>query len=232
MTAFGDQLPRHSLVVSCQAAADSPLRSPDTMRRIALAVALGGATAIRANGPADVKAIREAVDLPLIGINKIGDPSGVFITPTVEAARAVIEAGATIVALDGTRRPRPDGLTLHQQISAIRDFSSVPLMADVDSVDAGMTARDAGADAVATTLSGYVGDHRSVGPDIGLISELAARLDCEVVAEGRIWTASHIREALDAGAHAVVVGTAITNPTAITRRLSSALDPIADGRGA
>lgn len=226
MTTFDELIPRHSLIVSCQAAATSPLRSAEVMARMALAAVQGGAAAIRANGPADVEAIRAVVDVPLIGINKLGDPGGVFITPTVEAARSVIDAGATIVALDGTRRPRPDGVTLAQQISGIKAFSPVPLMADVDSVEAGVAAREAGADVVATTLSGYVGGPSSGDPDIELIVDLVTELDCQVIAEGRFWTADQIRAALDAGAYAVVVGTAITNPAAITRRLSSAVDPL------
>lgn len=230
MTAFADLIPRHSLIVSCQAAATSPLRSPETMARLAAAAVQGGASAIRANGAADVEAIRAVVDVPVIGINKVGDPAAVFITPTVAAAREVVDAGATVVALDGTGRPRPDGLTLRQQISEIRTFSALPLMADVDSARAGIDAREAGADVVATTLSGYVGEQGSRDPDIALISKLVAALDCEVIAEGRFWTPDQIRQALDAGAYAVVVGTAITNPAAITRRLVSALDPLtADG---
>lgn len=227
MTEFGALIPRHSLIVSCQANEISPLRSTETMARMAVAAVQGGAAAIRANGPGDVEAIRAAVDVPVIGINKLGDPAGVFITPTVDAARDIIDAGATVVALDGTGRPRPDGLTLLQQISGIRAFSTVPLMADVDSAEAGVAARLAGADVVATTLSGYVGERSSRGPDIDLIAELVAAVDCEVIAEGRFWTPDEIRQALEAGAHAVVVGTAITNPTAITRRLTGALDPIA-----
>ena len=227
MTAFADLIPRHSLIVSCQAAETSPLRSAETMARLAAAAVQGGASAIRANGAADVEAIRAVVDVPVIGINKIGDPAAVFITPTVASARDVIDAGATVVALDGTSRPRPDGLTLQQQISGIRTFSAVPLMADVDSTQAGIAARRAGADVVATTLSGYVGERGSREPDIALISELVAAVDCEVIAEGRFWTPDQVRQALDAGAYAVVVGTAITNPAAITRRLASALAPIA-----
>jgi len=227
MTAFADLILRHSLIVSCQAAETSPLRNAETMARLAAAAVQGGATAIRANGAADIEAIRAVVEVPVIGINKVGDPAKVFITPTVAAAREVIGAGAAVVALDGTSRPRPGGLTLRQQIAEIRTFSAVPLMADVDSARAGIDARDAGADVVATTLSGYVGGQRPRDPDIGLISELVTAVDCEVIAEGRFWTPDQIRQALDAGAYAVVVGTAITNPAAITRRLVSALEPLA-----
>jgi N-acylglucosamine-6-phosphate 2-epimerase len=194
------------------------------MALMARAAEAGGAVAIRANGPRDVAAIRAATGLPIVGINKIGDSGGVFITPTVEAAEEVVGAGADLVALDGTRRSRPDGRTLAEHIRAVHDELGVPVIADVDSVRSGLAAREAGADYVATTLSGYVGGSVPEGPDLELVAALTAKLDCPVIAEGRLRTPEHVRAACDAGAHAIVVGYAITNPTDITRRLVTALE--------
>lgn len=220
---FAALIPDGGLVVSCQAPDGSPFRDSALMTLMATAARDGGAAAIRANGPEDVRAISSAVGLPVIGIHKLGDPTGVFITPTVEAALAVLEAGAQIVALDGTRRPRTDGSTLAEQIAGIRASSDAPIMADVDSLEAGLRARDAGADAIATTLSGYTGGRDADGVDVALIAELAARLDCPIVAEGRIRTDADVVAARQAGAHALVIGTAITNPVAITRAFVTAL---------
>ena len=144
-----------TMVVSCQAGPGNPLDSPAAMALMAQAAEAGGAGAIRANGPADIAAIRAVTSLPIIGLHKLGDPAGVFITPTYEAAAGVVAAGADLVALDGTLRPRPDGQPLDRQIRRIHDELGVPVLADVDSLDAGLAARDAGADLVATTLSGY-----------------------------------------------------------------------------
>jgi N-acylglucosamine-6-phosphate 2-epimerase len=230
---FARLIPDGGLVVSCQSPADSPFRDPKLMALMAVAAADGGAAAIRANGPDDVAAIAASVALPIVGIYKLGDPAGVFITPTIEAALAVIEAGAAIVALDGTRRDRVDGSDLAAQIAGIRASSEAPIMADVDSLDAGLRAREAGADAIATTLSGYTGGRPAKGVDIELIAALAAELDCPIVAEGRIRTDDDVKAARSAGAHAVVIGTAITNPVAITRSFVAALarTPIGSGRG-
>lgn len=217
-------LPAGALVVSCQAHADSPLHGPRPMALMALAAEAGGAHGIRANGPADVAAIRAVTRLPIIGIHKIGDPRGVFITPTAEAADGVVRAGADIVAVDATTRPRPDGGTLAAQIRHIHETWGVPVMADVDTLDAGLAARAAGADLVATTLAGYVGGTAPDEPDLHLVAALAERLDCPVVAEGRIRTETHVRLARAAGAHAVVVGTAITNPLELTKRFVRAMD--------
>jgi N-acylglucosamine-6-phosphate 2-epimerase len=211
--------PPRSIVVSCQAGAGNPLHGPASMALMARAAVAGGAAAIRANGAADVAAIREAVDVPILGINKLGDPRGVFITPDVEAAAAVVAAGAAVVAVDGTLRPRPDGRTLRDHVAEIHERLGVEVMADVDSLEAGVAAREAGVDLVASTLSGYTGTDVPDGPDVELVARLAAALDCPVVAEGRYWTPEDVRAGFDANAHAIVIGTAITNPTAITQRL-------------
>lgn len=227
--------------MSCQARPGNPLHGPEPMALMARAAVQGGAAGIRADGAADVASIRAAVEVPIIGIAKAGDRAGVYITPTVQAASAVVRAGADLVATDGTVRPRPDGRTLAEHVAAIHDELAVPVMADVDSVEAGLAARDAGADVVATTLSGYtdgsggavpegtVPEGGAGGPDLELLAALAGKLDCAVVAEGRYVTPDQVGAAFAAGATAVVVGTAITNPAAITRRFAAAVPP-ASGR--
>ena len=212
-----------TLVVSCQAGPDNPLHGPTGMALMARAAEAGGAGAIRANGPEDVAAIRAVTDLPIIGIHKLGDPAGVFITPTYEAAAGVVAAGADLVALDATLRPRPDGQPLAHQIARIHTELGVPVMGDVDTLEAGLAARDAGADLVATTLSGYTNGRTPTGPDVDLVRQLVAKLDCPVIAEGRIRTPEDVRRVCDAGAYAVVVGQAITDPTDLTARLVGAL---------
>lgn len=217
MNSFSQLIPAGGLIVSCQASGDNPLRETRLMALMARAAVLGGAVGIRANGAADIRAIRAEIASPIIGINKIGDPARVFITPTVESALEVIEAGADAIAIDGTLRLRPGGLSLAEQIRRIKDLSEVPIMADVDSFDAGIAAREAGADAVATTLSGYTSGMVPEHPDIELIERLSAVLDCPIVAEGHLRTRADAVAARLAGAHAVVIGTAITNPMASTR---------------
>jgi N-acylglucosamine-6-phosphate 2-epimerase len=211
--------PARSIIVSCQPGAGSPLRGPQAMALLAQAAVAGGAAAIRANGVGDITAIRRAVvDIPILGINKIGDPRGVFITPTVGAAAEIVAAGADAIALDGTLRPRPDGQTLSAQIAQIKQLMPLSIMADVDSLEAGVAAREAGADLVATTLSGYTRNGVPADPDVELVARLVAAVDCPVIAEGRYWSADQVQAAFEAGAHAVVIGAAITNPMAITRR--------------
>ncbi len=207
---------RGGLIVSCQALEDEPLHGAEIMARMALAAWQGGAVGIRANSPEDIRAIRALVPLPLIGLYKDGT-EGVYITPTLDHARAVADAGADIVALDATPRPRPKGEQLAAIIAAIHAECGKPVLADISTVDEGLAAVAAGADLVSTTLSGYTPySPQQVGPDLDLVRALAARLSVPVIAEGRIRTPAEARAALDAGAFAVVVGGAITRPQSIT----------------
>ncbi|NMR20953.1 N-acetylmannosamine-6-phosphate 2-epimerase [Cellulomonas fimi] len=208
---------RGRLVVSCQAYPGEPMRDPRTMAQVARAVVIGGAAAVRVQGIADVRETVAAVDVPVIGLWKDGD-DGVFITPTLEHALAVADAGAHVVALDGTRRPRPDGLTLAQTLERLRAVHpGVLVMADCGSLDDALAAQDAGADILGTTLSGYSGERpKTEGPDFELVDQVVAACALPVMVEGRVHTPEHAAEAIRRGAFAVCVGTAITHPTTIT----------------
>ncbi|GAB1332062.1 N-acetylmannosamine-6-phosphate 2-epimerase [Streptomyces sennicomposti] len=206
---------RGRLIVSCQAPPGDPMRHTGTLVRMTLAARAGGAAAVRVNEPEVVAATAAAVDLPVIGLWKDGD-QGVFITPAVRHALALVEAGAAVVAADATARPRPDGSTFAELVSAVHAAGAL-VMADVSTLEEGRTAAAQGADFVGTTLSGYVpGSPRQTAPDLALVAGLAAAIDVPVIAEGRIATPGQAAEALAAGAHSVVVGTAITAPTALT----------------
>lgn len=209
---------RGGLIVSCQALPHEPLHGAEMMARMAMAAWQGGAVGIRANGEADIRAIRKTVTLPVIGIEKDGD-TGVYITPTFNHARRVVEAGADIVALDATKRPRPDGSTVAELIERIHTDLHRPVMADVSTGEEALAAEAAGADFVAPTLAGYTPYSRQLnGPDFELLRTIIASVKIPVIAEGRIMTPDDAWIALTAGALAVVVGSAITRPQLITAR--------------
>lgn len=215
---------RGGLVVSCQAYPGEPMRHPETMAQVAQAAVRGGAVGLRAQGLADIAVICERVDVPVIGIWKVGD-EGVFITPTMRHAQAVLAAGADVVAIDGTARQRPDRLTLTETVRGLHEEVDAVVMADCDSFDSAMGAAEAGADLIGTTLAGYTGGRaRTDGPDLALLEALVRALpEVPIIAEGRIHTPAQARAAHDVGAFAVVVGTAITHPTTITRWFADAL---------
>lgn len=222
------------LVISCQPLLDEPddpMRDPYVQARVAASVVRGGAVAVRANGVADIEAIRAAVDVPVIGLHKQG-VDGVFITPTATHAVDVAAAGAHIVAVDATDRPRPDGRTFADTVHAVRARTDALILADVSTVAEGVAAVRAGADAVATTLSGYTpaSAHRD-GPDLDLVARLAALVAVPVIAEGRYRSPEQIDRAFAAGAHSVVLGNAVTSPLWITRRLVAATRRTAAANG-
>ncbi|UJP40748.1 N-acetylmannosamine-6-phosphate 2-epimerase [Cellulomonas palmilytica] len=208
---------RGGLVVSCQAYPGEPMRDPRTTLQVAQSVVRGGAVGVRVQGLEDVRAVAGVLGVPVVGLWKDGDDP-VFITPTLEHALAVAEAGADVVALDGTRRPRPDGLSLRATIAALRErHPDVAVMADCGSLDDALAAQEAGADCVGTTLAGYTGERpRTDGPDLELVAQVVAACSVPVVVEGRVHTPAHAAQALALGASSVCVGTAITHPTTIT----------------
>lgn len=214
---------RGGLVVSCQAYPGEPLRHPETMAQMAMAAEIGGACAIRCQGLSDISAIKGQVKVPVIGLWKEGE-EGVYITPTLRHARCCIAAGCDIVALDATRRPRRDGLTYAETVSALHAEDAV-VMADCGSIGDARQAVEAGSDIISTTLAGYTGEReKTPGPDIELLDAIIREFPgVPVLCEGRIHTPDQLSEVMDHGAWAAVVGTAITHPTSITRWFSERL---------
>ena len=222
---------RHRLIVSCQAEDGFPLNTPHHLAALAETAVIGGAGAIRASEPENIRAIKAAVDVPVIGIYKKDYPGfEVRITPTLAEVEQIVAAGSDIIALDATHRPRPDGQSLADLFQAIRARFDWPLMADISTLEEGITAANLGADIVATTLSGYTAySKQQSGPNLQLIQDLAAAIDVPIIAEGRISSPDDVRAALLAGAHAVVVGSMITRPHLITEhfRAGTRLQPAA-----
>jgi len=208
---------RGRLIVSCQAANGDVFHDPQLMARFAAAAVAGGAAGIRANGCADVSAIRKVTKVPIIGIEKVLHQDGLpLITPSFDSARGLVEAGADMVALDCTERGQEMGALT--RIREIKTHLRVPVMADVANVEQAIRAAEAGADYVLSTLRGYTAETRDARDfDPAFIEELVKACSVPVIAEGRISSPEQARQAIAAGAMAVVVGTAITRPADITR---------------
>lgn len=215
---------RGRLVVSCQAYPGEPMRDPRTMSQVAEACVLGGAAAIRVQGLEDIRATSAAVDVPVIGLVKEG-AEGVYITPTLELALACAEAGASIVAIDGTSRPRPDGMSFADVVAGLKDrHPDVLVMADCGSVNDCIRSEADGADIIGTTLGGYTGERpKTVGPDFEFAQEAIEACSRPVIVEGRVHTLEHAAAVMRLGAHAVCVGTAITHPSTITSWFAEAV---------
>ncbi len=203
------------LIVSVQAPEGSPMRQPEVIAAMAEASLRNGATGVRLESPEHIGAVRRRCPKALIvGLWKRNFPdSPVYITPGWDEIQAVWAAGADVVALDATNRPRPDGQLLAELVQRARSELGATLMADVDSLANGLQAAALGCDWVGTTLYGYTeATSRYRPPAWGVLAELRAQLPAEValVCEGGVASAEQARQALDLGADAVVVGTAIT----------------------
>jgi len=212
-----DRLER-KLIVSCQARKGQPFDSPYLLSLFAKAAEIGGAGGIRANEPDNVIAIKNAVDLPVIGIFKRYIPGReVFITPEFDDAAAIARAGADIIAMDCTLREDRE-FEVRKIVSKMRNSYPVALMADVSTFEEALLAQDLGFDFIAPTLTGFTCyTSQSSKFDIDLLEKMCKSLTVPVIAEGHIRTPEQAREAIRVGSFAVVVGKAITMPSEITK---------------
>jgi len=211
---------KQGLIVSCQITDDkgfydseNPIYGSEMMALIARAAVNGGALGIRVNGPEDTLAVKEAVNVPIIGINKTDIPGyDVRITPTFNTAKEVILKGADIVAIDATFRSRPEGMTSTELIKKIKNNFNVLIMADISTLEEAIEAEKAGADLVATTLSSYTSYTRNrKKPDFDLVQRIFQAIKIPVICEGGVSTPVEAKEALKHGAYAVTVGAMIVN---------------------
>jgi len=212
------------LIVSSQALEGNPMLDTEKLVSMAEAAAIGGASALRVNGAEVVSELAKRVTVPIIGINKVKDETGrTVITPNFELAKEVTDAGASIVALDATFYPSSLREDLKTLIDKIHNILGAKVMADISTPDEAEAAALAGADAVSTTLAGYIpgalhSDEELYTPNFDIIKEISSRkLPVTLVAEGRFWRPEDVAKAYSLGADAVVIGKAITNPMATTR---------------
>ena len=195
------------LIVSCQALPDEPLHSAFIMGRMARAAKEGGAAAIRAQGVEDIREIRRVTGLPVIGLLKRNYPdSEIYITATMQEVEELLTTDCAMIALDMTDRKRPGGEQPAALVERIHAAGRL-VLADISTYEEGIQAVALGADAVSTTLSGYTPySPQLTGPDIRLVSQLAAKLTVPVFAEGRINTTADITKVIGTGAYAHIKG--------------------------
>lgn len=216
------------LIVSCQALPDEPLHSSFIMSKMALAAYEGGAVGIRANSKEDIIAIKQEIDLPVIGIVKRDyDHSDVFITATRKEIDELIESQCEVIALDATKQIRPQE-SLQSLVSYVRENAPhIKLMADISTLDEAINADKLGFDYIGTTLYGYTSytkGHILYENNFQFLKDVLAHVDAKVIAEGNVVTPEMLKTVTDLGVHCTVVGGAITRPKEITKRFIDALN--------
>jgi len=198
---------------------------------MASAAEQAGAVGIRSNSPEEILSIKKAVSIPVIGIWRLYDmDTEIYITPTFDAAKAVKNVGADVIAFDATDRKRLTGISLQDFVDQLKTLET-PLMADISSLEEGVQAAEMGVDMVATTLAGYTSytKRNSEEPSMDLLRDLVRSVSIPVIAEGRISTPDQAVEAMNVGAYAVVVGRAITHPEYIIEKFVKELSLDSEG---
>lgn len=212
-----------SIIVSCQALPGEPMYCEERslMPFFAEAAKRAGSKCIRTSSIRDVVEIKKETGLPVIGlVKRVIEGYASYITPTMEEIDQLVEADSDIIALDCTLRERGDGTTINEFLAAIKEkYPDIVLMADISTVEEALNAEKCGVDLVGTTLSGYTDYSPQVeGPDFALVEKLVSTLSIPVIAEGKVHYPDQAKKMLELGAHAVVVGGAITRPLEIAER--------------
>jgi N-acylglucosamine-6-phosphate 2-epimerase len=221
------------LIVSCQVQHDDPIFTDVTHTMMAKAAEWAGAVGIRANSPDQIRDIKREVSLPIIGLFKQWvDHSDVFITPNMEAVDAIVEAGADIIALDCTFQLNHDGNQAIELLPKVKEkYPDIPVFADVSNIEEATKAIKYGADIVAPTLYGYTKETEHIeGADYRMFAEFCRRFSDQayVMMEGHVYTPEDAMKCIFLGAHAVVVGSAITRPHLIAKRFVDLLSGYQD----
>lgn len=227
-TEFFEQI-KGKVIVSCQALPGEPLyvEEKSVMYLMARAAKQAGTPAIRTSSIRDVVAIKEETGLPVIGLVKIHYPGfDSFITPTMKEVDDLVAAGSDVIAMDCTLRRRGDGKTVNEFIAQVRQkYPDAILMADISTYEEGVNAWKQGIDIVGTTMSGYTDYSPKLDePDYELVRRLHETVAVPIIGEGKIHYPDQAVKVLDAGAHAVVVGGAITRPLEIAGRFMAAVN--------
>ena len=214
---------KNGLIVSCQVQHDDPIYSEEMPVLMAKAAQWAGAVGIRANSPEQIRAIKQAVDLPVIGLYKIWhDDTDVFITPTLEAAQQVWQAGAEIIALDCTDQLTHESRPAWELLPIVKkEIPEAILFADVSTYEEAARAVELGADIVGPTLYGYTAQTKHIeNPDLRKFARMCRDFGDKayLIMEGHIYTPEDAMKTLYLGAHAVVVGSAITRPHLTAKR--------------
>jgi len=218
---------KRGLIVSCQAVKGEPLYGLGIMGYMARAAVAGGAIGIRANYVDDIGDVKREVDVPVIGIIKQVYPdSEVYITPTLKEVKDLLTTGCEVIALDCTKRRRPNGEKLEDLVEYIRlNAPSVEIMADCSDFEDAERAHRLGFDYIGSTMRGYTPYTNGIEiPDYDFLVKLVKSFpDTKIIAEGGIWEKDQLVKVCECGVYAVVIGSSITRPKDITQRFAGAM---------
>lgn len=215
------QMLKNGLIASCQPVDNGPMDKPEHVAAMAQACLLGNAKALRIEGIENLAAVRKVTSAPIVGIIKRDlEGSDVRITPLLKDIENLASAGADIIAFDATDRARPySAEALLQHIHQ----NNLIAMADCSNFEEGKYMAELGCTFIGSTLSGYTNEAITPKtPDLDLVSRWS-KLGYPVIAEGRYNSPELAATAIQAGALAVTVGSAITRAEYISQWFSESI---------
>lgn len=221
---------KNKIIVSSQAQKNEPLYNEIAMNAlIETIVVLGKTDCLRLAGARDVKNTKEKFgdSVVVIGITKpdiipVNYKELVYITPNIEDANSLIEAGADIIAFDATKRERKTSVL--ELINFIHSKNKMA-MADIAEFNEAKEAYELGADIISTTLSGYTKNTENTpdAPDFNLLQKCVKELKCPIILEGKTKDYKDVKHAFELGAYAVVIGSMVTRPHKIIEEFKKGL---------
>lgn len=185
-----------ALIVSCQPVPGSPMDSPEIVAAMATAAAQAESPRCVSRAWPTCRRCARMSACRLSIIKRDLDESPVRITPFLRDIDDLVQAGADIIAFDGTQRPRPER---REALLARIQHHGRLAMADCSSLEDGLYCQRLGCDFIGTTLSGYTHGETPCEPDFALVHALS-NAGCRVIAEGRYNTPAQAAQALSQGA--------------------------------
>ncbi len=209
------------LFVSCQPYANEDYYTNDFILSMALAAKMGGAQGLRIESVENILFIKKEIDLPIVGmIKKKIEGKKRFICPDIESINNIIKTNCDFIAIDYTLRDNCDKNHYIKVSKYVHENSNCEIVADISTVKEAKFAIECGADFVATTLCGYTFNTKDRKlPDLNLIQQINEVGIKNLIGEGGYSKHSQYIKALELGAKIIVIGTSISRPHLIVKKI-------------
>ena len=209
------------LFVSCQPYANEDYYTKDFILSMAFAAKLGGAKGLRIEGVENILYIKKDIDLPIIGlIKKKIEGKERYICPDIESLNKILEINCEFIAIDYTLRDDCDKNYYIKVSKYIHEKSNCEIVADISTIKEAKLAIECGAKFVSTTLCGYTTNTKDKKlPVLKFIQQINKEGINNLIAEGGYSKHSQYIRALELGAKIVVIGSAITRPHLIVKKI-------------
>ena len=209
------------LFVSCQPFANEEYYTKDFILSMTFAAKMGGAHGLRIESVKNILFIKKGIDLPIVGlIKKKIKGKERYICPDIESIDEILKANCKFIAIDYTHRDNCDKNYYKKVSNYIHEKCNCKIIADISTVREAKIAIECGADFVSTTLSGYTSNTKNKElPDLNLIQLISEEGIENLIGEGGYSNHSQYIKALELGAKIVVIGTSISRPHLIVKKI-------------